>query len=68
MNTHSISPALLVPMQFRRTQFGYSALLDDDDNEQPITEAMIHAACEEASDALYWCLPESVLSDVLDNL
>ena len=51
----------LIPLQLFASQYGYAALLDDQDNEEPITEAMIHAACEEAVDALYWFIPERTL-------
>ncbi len=55
----------LIPLQLFATQYGYSALLDDNDNEEPITEAMIKAACEQAIDGLYWVLPDQLLMNNL---
>lgn len=54
-----------VPLPLFSSHFGYSALLDDDDQENPITSEMIEAACEEASDALFWFVPERTLCNGL---
>lgn len=63
MNTSDITSQFLIPLQYVATQYGYSALLDENDNEEPITEAMIHAACEEAADTLYWFMSDRSLQD-----
>lgn len=54
-NTH------FVPLPLFSSHFGYSAVLDDDDREQPITDDMIDAACDAAADALFWYVPEPAL-------
>lgn len=63
MNTSDITSQFLIPLQFVATQYGYSALLDEDDNEEPITQDMIHAACEEAADTLYAFMSDQAIQD-----
>lgn len=61
MNTNNIPGPCnsLVPLQLIATQYGYAALLDDEGNEQPITQHMIEHACAEAAlDSLYSFLPQ----------
>ncbi len=58
ITTTSQTHRTLLPLQLLATRYGYAALLDADNNELPITESMIHSACEDAMDALYSYLPQ----------
>ena len=56
--THSTTTNRLVPLSLAGSPYGYAALLDDDGNEQLITDSMIRSACEQVLDSLYAHLPQ----------
>ena len=61
-NVDSMGNTASTSLQLFASRYGYAALLDNEGNEQRITENMILAACEEALDSLYSYLPPKRLA------